>query len=75
MLRLFRKLLWDETAAVGVIRGLCMGLGGAAATGQLDGIIPGLPQWVGVALLGMGGWVRSSAAKPAEKPAAEPPKP
>lgn len=75
MLQLFKRLLWDETAAVGLIRALCLGLGGAAATGQLDGILPGLPDWVGIALLGMGGWVRSSAAKAAPPASPVEPKP
>lgn len=64
MIALLKRLLWDETAALGLVRAACLGVGTAVATGQLD--VAGLPRWAGVALLALGGYVRSSSlGKPA----------
>lgn len=67
MLSFFRRLLWDETAFIGVLRAALMGFGGALATDlvSLDEIA-GLSERGGDLLailsLGAGGYIRSSSA-------------
>ncbi|RMF24473.1 MAG: hypothetical protein D6760_03180 [Deltaproteobacteria bacterium] len=64
MLKLIWRIIWDETAAVGLIRAICIGLGTAVATGQIDvsrlGVDPSVAPWLGIALAAAGGYVRSS---------------
>ena len=57
MVTWLKKFLFDETAFVGLIRALLQGVGAAQASGVLD--IQGLPKWVGVAALALGGFIRA----------------
>lgn len=67
---LLRRLIWDETAFVGLFRAACLGLGTAVMSGQLDPASLGLPEgWsagVSIVLFALGGFARSSSAKGGE---------
>lgn len=58
MLNWFKRFLFDETAFVGFVRAVLLAVGTAVVSGELP--IGGLPQWVGIALIATGGFVRSS---------------
>ncbi len=62
MIKLLWSFLWDETAAIGLIRSACLGIGTAQMSGALDPIIGELPVWIGIALVSMGGFIRSSSS-------------
>ena len=57
MVTWMKKFLFDETAFVGLNRAINQGVGAAQASGVLD--IQGLPKWVGVAALALGGFIRA----------------
>lgn len=71
MLALLKRLMWDESAFVGLARGLLL----AAGTNMMmqDGTLR-LPQnkgeWTALGLVMLGGYIRSSSA-PGASPAAE----
>lgn len=59
MVTWLKKFLMDETAFVGLVRALCLGLGGAVSMGMVDVAALGLPKWPGVLLLALGGFIRA----------------
>lgn len=66
MLSWLKRLLWDETAFVGLLfgtfRALVLALGGAVAGGFLDVEAYGLPRWLGLVCFAAAGFLKSNAA-------------
>ena len=62
MLPWLKKFFTDETAFVGLIRASCIGLGTAAATGNLP--VPESWEIGGVILAGLGGFIRAGDKNP-----------
>ena len=62
-----KRFLFDETAFVGLARGVCLGLGSAVSTGILDVEALGVSKAVGVALMGLGGFIRAGEKNPKDR--------
>jgi hypothetical protein len=59
MITWLKKFLFDETAFVGLFRGIALGAGTAISTGMIDVSALGVPKWTGVAMIALGGFVRA----------------
>ncbi len=55
----FKSFLFNETAFVGLVRAVCIGLGTAIATGMLDLSTLDVPKGAGIALAALGGFIRA----------------
>jgi len=55
MIQWAKRFFTDETAFVGAVRAILMGVGGMAATGQLEF----LPAWAGAVAMAAGGFIRA----------------
>lgn len=55
MLQFLKRFLTDETAFIGLVRGVALGAGGAVTAGQ----VPMVPAEWGVALMVIGGAIRA----------------
>jgi hypothetical protein len=57
-----KKFFMDETAFVGLIRGLLLGTGAAVEGGYID--LDFLPNGIGIALMAIAGFVRAGDKNP-----------
>lgn len=64
MIPWLKGFLFNETAFVGLVRAVVLGLGGAVSGGMIDVGELGIPKWSGVALLALGGFIRAGEKNP-----------
>lgn len=62
MITWLKTFLFDQTAFTGLVRALLQGAGAAQAAGLLE--IEGLPKWVGIAAVALGGFLRAGDKNP-----------
>lgn len=63
MIEWFRRLLFDETAFIGLVRAVLM-TGGAIVATDPEAFGALLPGWAGAVLMGSAAFIRSSSAGP-----------